>query len=573
MNFKKLKNLISEMQAMEPPHYDRADFLKAKIMKSIDSEQVVANQIRNSMEDIQIDPNMKARIKIRLMEQIEPKRSFFPKFVSFVASGTLLMFVGVYLYFFDSVVFLRNDVYATVLTEVSGQVYVIRGGETLEGYPNMLLQESDIVSTGNLSTAAIKYVDESVSRLNGDSSVKLSKLFSHSKKKTFTVVEVELIQGDIWNRVVNIVEDDGSEFRVKAKNVSTQASRKAAFNVKTKPDGEVKVKVVQSVVDVKDEKKGSKKLAEGYQAVVSKDIVVEQSVDNDEEEKQWIAANLEKDESYIKEIVETKKEERKKMVGALPDSVLYPIKEIKGDTKLLLTLDETKKEELKFDVAYRRLQEAQVLVDLGNVDDAQPIIEEFKGNVDDFSGYIDSLEDKDPERALDLKIKLNDAIDGTIKDLEPIGDDDPLYIVKETLIETESKIEAAALELEQEDVVDSVVDEEIAVVEVQPEDVVDVEAIESVEFELEGDNGGVDGIGLEDVPLAPYFVESHPAAPVNQYRDQIEAKIESSVETVTPYVFEENGQNIVVPNGDDLVDETLEVTPPSVFDARGTELD
>ncbi len=318
----------------------------------------------------------------------------------------------------------------------------------MPAYANMMIREKDIILTDSNSSASIKYHDDSISRLGEKSKVKVNKLFSHPKKKTFTVIEVEVVEGDVWNRVVNLI-DDGSQFRVKAKDVSTQVSEKAAFNVKAKAD-KVEVKVVQNSVNLSQENNTVRKttVPQGFEAQIPKvnnpnqEIIVAENADNkNESEEKWIADNLQKDQNYMKEIVEEKRENRKKNIGALPQSPLYGIKEIKSNAKLLLAADEFEKKKLELAIANRRLQEAQVLLEDGHQDTAEEILNEFQNTAKDFSEFIETVEKDSPDKALDLRINLNETIDSNMKELAPIEPTDPLFKAKEKLIATEVIIE------------------------------------------------------------------------------------------------------------------------------------
>jgi len=576
MNNEGLENLASQIRALKKPSCEHLKLsLKERLISTISNEGDlfpgslldVAEIVRTSAASVQLDVNKKARIKNSIFDRIEViKNTFWHTFGRMTALFTplvLVSFLFVYVLMFESVILDKNIVKATVIADIQGNVYVVRDGKRIVAYENMELKERDIISTDNESRASIQYLDDSVSRLDEDSSVVVNKLFSHSKKKTFTVVEVEVVRGDVWNKVVNLVDDGGSHFKVRANGVSTRVSKKAAFNVTADEDsGDVKVKVLESTVNIENEnvhlgdESGMKNVSEGYEAIVEmpqkmnskKEIVIDRNVEN-VSEKKWIAMNLVKDEDYVKKIVKKDKQQRKKIIGSLPHDALYSVKQIKSDVTVLFAGGKIKKEKLKFEIAHRRLEEAQVMLGEGDFEGAEKLLDEFKGKANKFSEFIDELEESDPKQALDLKIELNDRIDGSIKELEIISEADPLNKVKQVLRETDdliaNKVEESVNIVEvghgkKQDESDPVEDDVLVIdhsVEKQIKPVVKVKRRLKNVVEIEQNNvvapqvftpGGIDLVDKYDLP-----------------KKEKEEKKHSDLKVVAPQVFTPEGVNLV----------------------------
>lgn len=318
----------------------------------------------------------------------------------------------------------------TTLVELTGSVDIIRNGEVIEAEESMLLKQGDIIVTGPQSTAIIRYIDDSVSRLSPSSELKIIKLFQDIQETSKTEVEIELTQGRVWNQVVNIVGDESS-FQVDTNEMTANASEKASFDISADESYETKVSVFENKIEVSlvDAKEETVQLVlEGYALETDhKEPQIEKITINSGDDADWVASNIEKDKAYKKEVEEEDIEASKTEAGLTSENPFYTAKIINESTKLLLTTDAEDNAKLKIDIAITRLNEATVYINSDKSSDADALLKEFSTLVQEVSDTIRSSDE--------VKEYFENALAEEVKDLTVVMPDSPLYIVKEVVRE------------------------------------------------------------------------------------------------------------------------------------------
>lgn len=318
----------------------------------------------------------------------------------------------------------------TTLVELTGHVDIVRDGFVIEAEENMLLKQGDVIVTGPKSTAIIRYIDDSVSRLSSRSELKIIKLFQDQKNASKTEVEIELTQGRVWNQVVNIVGDESS-FIVEANEMTANASEKASFDISADESFDTKVSVFENKVKVSlvDEKHETVQLVlEGYALETDhKQPQIEKITINSGDDTDWVASNIEKDKAYKKEVEKEDIEASKAEAGLTPENPFYTAKIINESTKLLLTIDAEDNAKLKIDIAITRLNEATVYINSDKSRDADFLLKEFNTLIQEVSDAIRSSDE--------VKQYFENALAEEVKDLTVILPDSPLYKVKEAVRE------------------------------------------------------------------------------------------------------------------------------------------
>ncbi|MFH1720337.1 MAG: DUF5667 domain-containing protein [Patescibacteria group bacterium] len=391
-----------------------------KISKGVGDSSVFLNVKKRLMNTIEceyafsktkIPVALKARVRERLMAFIEGYSA--PKFLFhrfFSAHKQAWVSLAIFAIVINTFVFVDTKVpvtYAkyTVLQEVNGNVYVDRGSETLMGENEFALEEGDTVRTDVGSRAIIKFFDKSVSRLNENTEVVLSRLFIDRDTSESGVV-LGVRDGQVWSRV-NESATDTSEFIVRSSDVMARAKDNSAFNVSANSaEKEFEVEVYEEEVDVRvvsNEVAESKSVAKGSKAFVRADEAVGVQIEDIFETNDWIAVNLDKDAKHIEQIIEETKEEVK---GQTSD-VLSPIRRIKEDAKLLVTFDKVEKEKLKLEIAEKGLLEAEALLADGRTEEAMSLIDEFNTAVQAFKDVADQMKETNPVKYVDLKVYLD----------------------------------------------------------------------------------------------------------------------------------------------------------------------
>lgn len=523
-DIEKLENQLKKMGKI-PVSSEVSEDIKKKLFLSI-QESAVSHSLRPScisslvarakkvFAGVEIDAASRAGIKERVIMFVSSysrPRFLFSRF--FVAQKKAWASALIFLIIFNVFVFVDEGVNVaeakyTVLKEVSGDVYVYRDNETLPGKENFVLQEGDVVGTGDNSKAVIRFLDDSISRLSQNTKVLLSRLFLDAALEVSDVV-VDVKGGKIWSKVCKFVPGK-SEFTVVAKDILTQASNVAAFNVSSDNEtGEFKVDVFENTVDlhvVSDNEVISESVSEGSSAKVdAESSVIQLGEVSDTDE--WIAENLGEDKKHIVEIAEETREEIKGEAGVLPESILHPIKRIKEDTHLLLAFDRVERAKIKLEIFEKRLLEAEALAASGETNELPGLMDDFQAASDEFLQSILYLKDTDLVAYVDLTTYLKGKLNKHKRNLLFIRSDDAAADDDSLDISVEPKMEEPG-------------------------------SIKPLSADFESDS---DKIGDEEEVDEPLTLEERPAAPIlDLYTEKEEAENESEEVLSEPEETQDN---------------------------------
>ena len=350
----------------------------------------------------------------------------------------VLMFMGFFSFVTVDVNVAMADSF-TVIESLKGRVTVERDGEMHDAFDEMELQEGDVVLTGDDGWVSIKFFDDSVSRLRAGTSIHIRKLFEDPGDLSITNVEIEVSRGEMWTRVLNLLEDDSS-FVVTAGDILASA-KKAAFNVH-KDERQAVVEVYSNAVEMKASSGDEKKTIVSGQKVVSKPKVVSISsssstnVDDDD----WVQENMENDKVHIAQVEEGKSGVLEDSVGAMPGSTLYPMKSLKDGVKKLFTFDDISDQKIDLEATERKFVEWSAMLKDGEVEqaDAEKVFEEFVVEVGEFRNLIVEVrESGDDEYADELKNYLVKKLKERKRVLKTVLPDSALYTAKEYLLKAE----------------------------------------------------------------------------------------------------------------------------------------
>lgn len=336
--------------------------------------------------------------------------------------------------------------FVTTLEELNGEVIVIREGQEITPQQGFLLKSDDIVKTGASSKAAIRFLDQSVSRLDENTEVKISRLFINPLNKTETAVELVLQQGRVWSRVINLI-DDLSHFQVKAKNTVAVAKKKAAFDVSISAKGRAKVSAVQNRVDllVATEKNVVETtLVKGFSAEMKTNVPVAPQIlpeKSGSEQDEWISDNLAQDKAYIATIKQENQDNFRDQVNLLPDNPLYAVKQLSENTKIALTFDQVNKQKLILDSAGEKLASVEVLlIEQRDGDRAEALLFDFQSQFKSVADWVKIYEVDHPVEVLEIKAKLKEMLNAYQKQFALILPTDALYGVKQAVARTQVSV-------------------------------------------------------------------------------------------------------------------------------------
>lgn len=447
--------------------------MKRRIMNAVAVREVVNEpaftRLIEKIKEIarQLNPRERFRILLRekllMIAQFQASRRFFlPAWcrTAFArrAFASALAFVFIFTVLFNSTfkIEIAEASFLTSLESVVGQVEVVRNGSVIAGDAGFILKADDVVRTGKASKAVIKFLDQSVSRLDEDTEIKISKLFVNPLNKTETTVEVVLNKGRLWSRVINLI-NNLSSFQVKVHNALAVAKKKAAFDVSVSSKGKAKVSAVKNKVDLvvaTDKKVVETTLVKGFSAEVKKEIntgLPKVALEKpDVSQDKWVKENLVQDQAYIATMKQEIKDQMKDQVKMLPGNPLYAVKELSESTKLVLTLDDFDKKKKIVMVAQEKLAEAEVLLEKGDTARAQSLLEGFQSQVSGVQQWALAFEATHPAQVMELRTTINSMLDGYEKQLAVILPDDPLYALKTAVGNTKISVAAGPVQKTEE---------------------------------------------------------------------------------------------------------------------------
>lgn len=322
--------------------------------------------------------------------------------------------------------------FLTVIDEVSGQVTIIRDSREIVATAGFLLKADDIIRTGISSKAVIRFLDQSVSRLDENTEIKISKLFINPRDKTETIVELVLDHGQVWARVINLI-DNFSHFQVKAANTVATAKKKAAFNVSISSKKRAQVAAIQNQVELvvaTDKKVVETTLVKGFSAEVKSTngtapIIL--SRPNDAADETWVKENLAQDKAYIETIKQEATDSLRDQANVSPNKTLSSV----------FTFNDFERHKQLLISAREKFAAAATSVAKGDNASAQPLIEEFQILVTRILEWIKQHEASDPAQALELKTQMTEMLNGYQKQFSVILPNDLLYYVKDVVGKTQ----------------------------------------------------------------------------------------------------------------------------------------
>jgi hypothetical protein len=428
--------------------------------------QRLADSVTDIGRKVRLKVHSAAIMKDRIFAAIEDRNSLAVnnlqirsgnRFRTVLSSVLLVIFVVSSLIVFpfqNSVTLARS----TYLSEVQGDVYVLRDGDLLKGKEYQTLKEGDVILTKGKSYVTVKFFDDSVSRLNENTNLQIRRLYAEPLNPVVTQIVLYLKEGNIWSRVVNLVDEESS-FVVDTSKVQATVNSKASFDFSTMDSG-TSLTVFDNVVDmapVNEKESDRKTVIAGYKAVYNNEEtggpVLESVKDaaSGQENKTWVEVNLSLDQAYDKEIVATKE---KLIKSEDNNSVLETSAAGIGKTDVVLTDPEMEKERQDFIAAYHELIKGENLLVRGLHKDGIRALGQFHKTVKQILEKMPEFEARDPFNADLLKSQVREKISVQLKDLAVFMPGQRLYVAKDILQQIEltmaqSELDKAEVRLSQ----------------------------------------------------------------------------------------------------------------------------
>lgn len=429
----------------------RRDSMKASLMRKIDSG--VVQYVKEADKELEVPVYTKVLLKEKIMSAIVDvvqERFSWSGFFMFnkrlVSSMMLFVMVfGLFSFVNFDVNVARADAFTT-LDNYNGDVVLYRKGEYVNIKKGMELFEDDSLITGDDAFAVVKFFDDSVSRLNSSTEIVVKKL-ARPRGVVTSQVEVEVLDGNVWSKVVNLVEDDSS-FSVEAKDVNF-STKKGAFNVEVEEDGRVEVGVFDDVVQVKKDF-GKLDLERGKKVILDDESVAIEEISDDEMKEDWIASNLNSDEEYLIEVEERLIVARMETLGVDDFDEVSFENTLREDAKLWLTFDDVKKSKIELELAEKKFVAAQLKLEDPRLEENERVlineaIDNFGKEVDEFYSLVSEVSATDDEYASELEEYVEEKVLSQQKDLNLVSEEDASFEAKElvdSLVEKKKEVVA-----------------------------------------------------------------------------------------------------------------------------------
>ncbi len=446
-----LEKLAGDLKQIKKPIMDsqKRDAIKQTVLNQLSQPQEersyfssVVTYVREVVANFSFPKAKRATIKESVFDAIDtsPQGNFyFYRILTFqkrAVSAMLAMLMIFGLFNFVNIdINVARAAELTFLDVYVGDVTIERDGKKIAPKVGMEIKESDTISTGD-GAAIVKFFDDSVSRLSSYTEVVVTSLIGQKNSLVNSYVELSLVDGMLWSKVVNLVDGDSS-FVVQANDVYASA-RKAAFNVEIDGD-EVEVEVFNRTVNVFTGDLANS-IESGDKAVVIANDINVKHINEGEKGIAWVRDNLESDQKYLVEV------EDRLLVAKMDSLGVKDVKDIKlentfrEDTSVFLTFSDVGKQKKELELSQKKILAAEVK--LGDQfltriekEEIEVAIEDFKDEVNDFYDLVEEVETTDEEYAYELKEYANEKLLAYKKDLSVVVPSSPAYGIKEVVNE------------------------------------------------------------------------------------------------------------------------------------------
>lgn len=245
------------------------------------------------------------------------------------------------------------------------------------------IKAGDLIKVDKRSEAVVHFFDDTELRLGENTQFLISQLAVSPAFGGQGVIEGSLHEGSVWVQTLN-VEDGYAGFTLYTPDAVFKAVD-ATFDVTAKLNTPTSVLVLDNKLEMSPirpetrEELGSYKLLADQKATVHFShaaIVTTASVSKQDVASPWVQENLTKDSEHLTILREKGLERLTEMAGTLPGQMLYPIKQAKE--RLQLAFSSNSDLDLQIEIANRRLNEALVLLEMGDRQKGQEALQAYQ---------------------------------------------------------------------------------------------------------------------------------------------------------------------------------------------------
>jgi hypothetical protein len=447
----KIRNLIDQ----EVSFSGKAE-VKERLMLSVKDEGLIA-QFKAKFAEFEVPSMAKARMREKLDLMVDARRSVFDDLANFIfehkvlaratASVTAFAMMAVIVLQPFTTINLASAYSETKVQSFEGDVYLVRNGLEAKINKQVTLLPGDQLKTADGSKASIVFPDDSIVRLGNKTEVKINHL---NDDRVDTQAEIEIKEGKVWNNLIGLNGEE-SFFKFIVDNVEGKVTEESTFDIEVTEDY-TRVVTLQDTVSLEvkaKEKVVPTVLGTGEMVKVKKDTAEfayldEEALNKDDNvDAEWVEQNLQEDEKHVEEVTQKVLKERKREAGVTPGNVFYPLEELQRKTKVAVTKDPVKKEQVKLEIANQKLLEAEVILTKGKKngdEDAKDLLEEYETTVTEVAKKVDELKEFDIERAEKLNSDLKVTVKSHKKVLGKVLPDSEVFEVKESVKKAELSI-------------------------------------------------------------------------------------------------------------------------------------
>lgn len=342
--------------------------------RGVSRYQSVLNTL--SAEAPQFSPLKKVQLKEHLFDLLPDKKPSFSLFTRRVwASATLLFVFG---FLFMPVLKPMPMVSASTLSFLKvGEGEVSVNGSIVSD--SVTIQTGDHIETASNGLAHLYLADDSRVTLGPDSEFEIVDIMIDPSNRAHSEVELRAVKGEAWVQVLNLVS--GRSFlALDFPDGEVRVSSRASFDIKVEED--VRIGVSRNIVDLS--------IANGeivYDGVLSQGLLLTYSDEISTsayvpDENDWGVYNLAFGKDYERRLDERYKKENLELGIILPGHPLYALKTFRENLQVSLAFSTEAKQQLLVGQAESRLEEAQTLLNQGNSDSAQTVLNAYEATVD-----------------------------------------------------------------------------------------------------------------------------------------------------------------------------------------------
>lgn len=337
--------------------------------------QPVVNALKASKSDVEWSRLAKAQVKERLLTQL-PEREMTAWSFNFTRRGFAAVTLSAFFTFLFIPVFqgpqLALASTVNVLEVAQGRVFV--NGALIEG--STLIKQGDTVVTEQGAMAHLKMMDDSRLTLGPDTRVVLSEVEVNPLNGRDSHIVLNQMEGRVWTQVVNLV-DDGSALTLRFPDGEIVLTQRATVDLRVDAD-ETELQVVQNLVEleVSQGEKYAGTLGQGARMYLADRLELDKN-ESTAQNDVWWSFNQAYGKDYLRHLDESYANESIKRVVILPGNPLYVFKTFRETVREKLAFTNEARQELVAYHAQKRLDEAQVFIQGGDLEGAETLMKEY----------------------------------------------------------------------------------------------------------------------------------------------------------------------------------------------------